>query len=275
MNPQSPKQEGVNDMPPCSNYELVISASEYIFNFFFAEMTHIHEANDTCKEAPLFSFGILADVQYADIDDKIDFKKTAWRHYRKSITNLEDAINKWNSMSYPVSFLLHLGDIIDGFNRRINSSQEALNTIVQILAKFKGSHGVHHTMGNHELYNFSRATLLKGPLNSNPNREENSLYYSFSPHQGFRIIVLDTFDISFIGGDEDSPGYQEAVAMLADVNPTGDQDKAHMLSGVDQRFSVINGGVGKVQMSWLNDTLTTADQRGEHVIVIGGCSYHF
>ena len=45
---------------------------------------------------PLFSFGVIADVQYADIDDKLNFNKTQWRHYRQALTNLKLAIQGKN-----------------------------------------------------------------------------------------------------------------------------------------------------------------------------------
>ena len=37
-------------------------------------------------EAPAFTFGLLADIQYADVDDKPNFTGTQWRRYRNSLS---------------------------------------------------------------------------------------------------------------------------------------------------------------------------------------------
>lgn len=45
--------------------------------------------------SPLFSFGAIADVQYADQDDGWNFKKDYRRYYRGGLTKLKDAVDMW------------------------------------------------------------------------------------------------------------------------------------------------------------------------------------
>ena len=67
----------------------------------------------------LMKFGIVADVQYADSDDK-----QAWynpektRFYRNSLKQVEKAFQHWEKLDSepPVSFILQLGDVIDQLN---------------------------------------------------------------------------------------------------------------------------------------------------------------
>ena len=46
----------------------------------------------------------------------------------------------------------------------------------------------HHVVGNHELYNFDPMQLQK-------NLMTRGLYYDFSPHPGWRFIILNTYDV--------------------------------------------------------------------------------
>ncbi|CAG2176752.1 unnamed protein product, partial [Oppiella nova] len=68
----------------------------------------------------LLRFGVVADVQYADNDDRqawYDANKT--RFYRNSLTQVKKAFSHWNceeNQNQGISFVLQLGDIIDGIN---------------------------------------------------------------------------------------------------------------------------------------------------------------
>jgi manganese-dependent ADP-ribose/CDP-alcohol diphosphatase len=41
------------------------------------------------QEKPIYSFGVIADVQYADMDDALNFKKDRLRRYRNSLQILK------------------------------------------------------------------------------------------------------------------------------------------------------------------------------------------
>lgn len=103
-----------------------------------------------CAEVErLFSFGIVADVQYADKDDGWNFTKTATRYYRPSLTGLRMAIAAWNDDPL-ISFAVNLGDIIDGFNHRLNTSEQAMNAVCHELSRFARGR-MYNLIGNHEV----------------------------------------------------------------------------------------------------------------------------
>lgn len=179
------------------------------------------------RQAPLFSFGIIADVQYADIDDGHNFLRTRKRYYRSSIQLLRQALKSWSEAAVTPDFILQLGDIIDGFNRRHEASEQALEVV---LKEFSSSPAkVHHVWGNHEFYNFNRTRLLSSELNSRPDAErslsdsDTNIYaYHFSPHPGFSFIILDAYDLSVLGREESSEQYKEAMLMLRQHNDNED-----------------------------------------------------
>lgn len=47
------------------------------------------------KEESLFSFGAIADVQYADLDDGWNYNKTYRRYYRAALLKLQRAVDVW------------------------------------------------------------------------------------------------------------------------------------------------------------------------------------
>lgn len=61
---------------------------------------------------PLFSFGVISDVQYADISDGYSFIGVP-RYYRHSIQVLQRAVQKWNNHGM-LKFVMNFGDIVDG-----------------------------------------------------------------------------------------------------------------------------------------------------------------
>lgn len=185
--------------------------------------------SDCPQQAPLFTFGVIADIQYADIDDGYNFHRTRKRYYRTSVQLLGRALESWSEAAVRPEFVLQLGDVIDGFNRRGGASERALEVV---LKEFDSSPAeVHHVWGNHEFYNFSRTSLLSSRLNSTLDTERRlcgaqsgaGIYaYSFSPHPGFTFVVLDAYDLSVLGRDESSEQYKEAMLMLREYNKNED-----------------------------------------------------
>ncbi len=47
---------------------------------------------DRAAAAPLLSFGIVADVQFADVDDAFNYDKTRLRYYRDALHKLADCV---------------------------------------------------------------------------------------------------------------------------------------------------------------------------------------
>lgn len=101
-------------------------------------MAHLKNDNDDCLEQqkaetsttskPMLRFGVVADVQYADSDDRQAWYNPAkTRFYRNSLKQVEKAFEHWEKVvedngqsdgepECPVSFILQLGDIIDKLN---------------------------------------------------------------------------------------------------------------------------------------------------------------
>ncbi|EPS64271.1 hypothetical protein M569_10510 [Genlisea aurea] len=206
---------------------------------------------------PLFSFGIISDVQYADIPDGCSFLGVP-RFYRTSFDVLRRGRNYWNDEG--VKFVVNLGDIVDGFCPRVES-RSAVEKVVNEFAAFNGS--VHHLIGNHCLYNLPREELL--PL-LNIHDRCGRAYYDFSL-SGFRFVFLDGYDVSAIGWPEDHPNAAEAVELLRLRNPNPNKNSPDGLAGVDRRFVMFNGGVGAEQMAWLDAVLSEAEGRGEKAVV--------
>ena len=211
------------------------------------------------EETPIFSFGVISDVQYADIPDGQSFMGVP-RYYRHSILVLKRAIKKWNDQN-TLKFVVNFGDIVDG-KCPSDQSLQAVERVVNEFEKFSGP--VYHMIGNHCLYNLPRSALvdlLKIPTVT------DLAYYDFSPSPGFRIIVLDGYDISALGWPVDHLSSSAARKFLDKKNPNLDKNSPLGLTGLERRFLMFNGAVGKAQLMWLNDVLTKSMEREEKVIV--------
>ncbi len=68
---------------------------------------------DRALTTPLFQFGVIADVQYADADDAWDFHKLSKRRYRHALVAFAKAVAEWNSVP-TLAFVAQLGDLMDG-----------------------------------------------------------------------------------------------------------------------------------------------------------------
>ncbi|KAJ8363745.1 hypothetical protein SKAU_G00125760 [Synaphobranchus kaupii] len=240
---------------------------------------------------PLFTFGVIADIQYADIEDGFNFKHTRKRYYRNSLRLLRNANEKWKGEAVQPSFIIQLGDIIDGFNKKYNTSERALETVVNELAK--SAIEVHHVWGNHEFYNFSRDDLMISALNSKttndrmPTMSEDSVEngnvsnteegnaYDFSPAPHFRVVVLDAYDLSLIGRKEPSVRYYQALEIIQAHNDNDDLNfPPGQPGGLEQRFVKFNGGFSHGQLDWLDRLLTLSDEKLEKVIVVSHLPVH-
>ncbi|XP_010555507.1 PREDICTED: manganese-dependent ADP-ribose/CDP-alcohol diphosphatase [Tarenaya hassleriana] len=211
--------------------------------------------------SPLFSFGVIADVQYADIPDGHSFLGVP-RYYRHSMLVLQRAVRKWNQHGN-LKFVINFGDIVDGFCPK-DQSLAAVKKVVDEFGKFSGP--VYHMIGNHCLYNLPREQLL--PLLKIPGCS-GSAYYDFSPFPGCRIVVLDGYDISAVGWPRDHPHTAAALKILEEKNPNSDKNSPEGLVGLERRYLKFNGGVGEKQLQWLDNVLRDATKTNQKVVVCG------
>ncbi|KAF2293258.1 hypothetical protein GH714_040627 [Hevea brasiliensis] len=139
---------------------------------------------------PLFSFGVISDVQYADIPDGYSFIGVP-RYYQHSIQVLQRAVQKWNNHGM-LKFVINFGDIVDGKCPR----DESLNAVKKVTNEFG---------------------KFNGPI-----------YHMIVPLDGLN-----------------NPKTLEALEFLRSKNPNSEKNSPEGLLGLQRRFLMFNGAVGK------------------------------
>ena len=219
---------------------------------------------------PIVSFGLITDIHYADNEDRWNYTKTQLRRYRNSLKLVDEACHHWINGKHPISFILQLGDLIDGVCFTNQKSTNDLNTVLEEFKKNFKSLPIYHVWGNHELYNFTRKELLNGPLRSFDTEKCSPGHYgTFEVCPQLRIIALDTYEMSALGVDKDNEVYIQSIELLAKHNSNENGNDPTGLRGHQRRFVQFNGGITPKQLDWLKEQLTEAKNRNEKVIVIG------
>jgi len=77
---------------------------------------------------PKFRFGMVADVQYADIPDRGN------RNYRNTINVLKQAVNFWGSCP-KLDFVVHAGDLLDYANTKIGRGTSETMRSLELVMK--------------------------------------------------------------------------------------------------------------------------------------------
>jgi manganese-dependent ADP-ribose/CDP-alcohol diphosphatase len=131
-------------------------------------------------ERSVFSFGVIADVQYAD---KPDYGA---RRYASSLGRLRECVATLNR--YPLNFTIQLGDTVDG-NYRIEKTWQDLDRVTREFARLNTR--LYSVVGNHCLSAGRLALCLKLGL--------VQAYYDFVPDgvSGWRMVVLDGNDAGY------------------------------------------------------------------------------
>jgi len=219
----------------------------------------------------MWSFGLVSDIQYVDAPDSLNFDKTVVRRYRHSLHVVRNAVEQWNKViddGQVFGFVAQLGDLVDGKNSIVHPDegdrQAAFDMLLEMLSRSPTPRLV-NVIGNHDLVNFKRKKLesifsLK------------SGYYDFVPFEGWRVLVLDCYDVSVMGVEEGSPEYCSAEAILNEHNPNpwkqGSSDFYMGLEGPAKRYVPFNGAVGSKQMEWLRERLDFCANKEERVIIL-------
>lgn len=182
----------------------------------------------------LFSFGLVADIQYADAPQR------GQRDYRGALKRLNNCVHIFNR--HDLSFVMNLGDLID-------HDYVSFEKPEKILSELKAP--VHNVIGNHE---FSVSDSLKKDIRPRLVHRKKG-YYDFALG-GFRFIVLDGSALSFLAASKGTKAYKKGIKVFRQLK--GEKaDNAYLW----------NGGLGKAQFRWLRRTLNRADKRKEHVIL--------
>jgi len=231
------------------------------------------------EETLMFRFGFISDIQYADIDDAMNFSKTEHRGYRDALHHVKKAVSFWNSQVPLPAFVVQVGDIIDGQNSGTYgqgvsfSAPQSNAAFLRVIAQLEKSMApVYHVIGNHELYNFSWQELraLGNRMDGRHTIAKEEMFFSFRPHKAWCCIVLNSYAVSIMQ-DEKSEGYAEAHRILSQRNNNflsqGKKDYFEGLVGRERRFVPFNGGLGEKQCRWLKNELATCRRLGEKVLI--------
>lgn len=190
------------------------------------------EVSQSSQQQPLFSFGIIADIQYCDC------ATYNTRFYRNSLQKLRDAVNELKK-GYP-SFIINLGDIID---RDYVSLEPVLNIFDSTDVR------IYHTLGNHDfsLNKSEKNKILKLTGSSKG-------YYSFR-HKGFRFIILNGNEIATYSPSQ--KGRNDANELLADLKSRNAPNAFEW-----------NGGISDEQIKWMRTELDASAAIGEKVFLL-------
>ena len=123
------------------------------------------------------TFGLVADVHYADIDDAIG------RHYREAERRLADCVREMNALK--PDFLIELGDFKD-LGRPAETTLDGLKRIERTFAGFDGPR--YHVLGNHDCDAITPDEFLSNVVNYGQPRAK--AYYSFR-FGAVTFLVLD------------------------------------------------------------------------------------
>jgi predicted MPP superfamily phosphohydrolase len=202
--------------------------------------------------------GLVADVQYADKDDKLVAGSV--RHYRNAIHKLARVVDAFESESTALDAVLQLGDLVDG-RGHLDASRADLELVMSQFARLPLP--LYHVLGNHCLL-CGREWLLKRlgirpyyDVSLEPRNMPGQRASTDAPESGWRLVVLDCLDISVHWDDSNDPRRLQAERFL--------QDRA----GSAPNAVPYNGGIGESQLVWLEGILTACRARGEFVLIAG------
>lgn len=183
-------------------------------------------------QKPVFSFGIVADVQYADCNPAGN------RYFRSSIEKLENAVTVFRENS--VDFIINLGDLIE---RDYESYKPVLNILNSTGIK------TYHITGNHD-YSVDPRYLTRLPVFT----ESREGYYS---------IIYRKFRFIFLNGNE--------ISTYASVNKTLIKQADDLIAKLKKNGEINaiywNGGISRTQIDWMISQLNEAADNSEKVIL--------
>ena len=264
-----------NSMLDKTNIESIISITP----------TTAFNIDDVAEKEPLVSFGLIADVQYAD--HPVVFK-TGERFYRNSLNLLSDAVENWRSSKFEIKFIMLMGDLIDGWiNKRLNQTDLALNLCLSKLEslfprhdfsldysfKSKSTPKILSLWGNHEVYAFGREYLANSRLATakmlKQAHETTANYFIFDLTERLRLISLDSYDLSPLGHGDTGEEYEKAMKVVIDKETIYNSSKNELERDYLLRYRYHDGGISETQFKWLKTQLEISKALNKKVLLTG------
>lgn len=247
---------------------------------------HCDDGNDDMHdESPVLTFGVIADVQYAPIDDGFSFTGTP-RYYRHALDAAREAAEHFQREG--VDFVVNLGDTIDGkctteaIQDDVDVPKRALSEVLDALSAYDNG-PVLHAYGNHDLYNFGREELGRRLGVPFVEEDDGALvgYRSYvPPGTDVRVVLLDAYDVAVLDRPVGSSKRTMADEILTTHNSNYLPDNVDSgnspegLVGVDRRYVAFNGAFGARQLAWLRVELAEADRLDQRVVVLSHTPLH-
>lgn len=240
---------------------------------------------------PLFSVGLVADIQYADMADSHVEGRT--QRFRECPGKLERALAAMvgaeggGSPPAPrrekLAVLLTLGDVINGNREDAALNPSDLETVASLIdAAFppQGDIPVYHVLGNHclDLPKAQVTERLRFPPSALPDSADDGgdsegrsgasstppACYSVLLHPGWRLIALDTTEMSGHAQDSSDSARAREAREYSHRHPLTEGDESP-----NPQMSPWNGGPGPRQVEWLRDELQRAAESSEKCVVAG------
>jgi manganese-dependent ADP-ribose/CDP-alcohol diphosphatase len=275
---------------PLRSISIILQKSRTIKIFSRRLHSSLKAEDVSSADSSLFSFGVIADIQYVDAPDAMNFQNTTMRRYRQSFDTFKDAITSWDQLVEPPKCAIVLGDILDGKSATMMNQEKCINDVLQ--ASSGASYEMLYCFGNHCHYSFSREDLflklsprfLLSEVASEVHSESkkstidpsfggtcspSKLFYDWSPYPDWRFISLDCYDISLIGASSEG-NKKIAEDLLAKNNPNDLTIGSGWFNGLSydmRRWVPYNGGISTEQLNWLKIVLKRSNENNEKVVI--------
>ena len=181
----------------------------------------------------IFSFGVVTDIQYADADKKGN------RDYRNSVNKLEKCVDELNG--HELAFVVTLGDMID-------HDYVSFDKPLAALGKLKAP--LYNILGNHD---FEVDDQYKNQIRK---RLKIKIGYFNFKINNMVFIVLDGSDVSTFASVKGTKQSRNGEAKFEEVKN----------AGLNNAY-IWNGGIGDIQLNWLEKSLKKADTDNKKVII--------
>ncbi len=186
---------------------------------------------------PVFSFGVIADPQYAPVVPNLTLK----RYYANTLWKLSEAVATLNTED--LAFVVTLGDIID-------RHWESYAHVLPLYDRLKADR--FFLLGNHD---YSVAPDFLASVHRTVGLR--SAHYDFAGG-GYRFVVLDQNELTLFANAPGSANHGLAGQKLAAMKAKGAVNA-----------QPYNGAMSDAQFAWLERTLAKAQAAGEKAIVMG------